>query len=208
MEEHKGGANFAVCGGSPVTQARWVAGRGDRLPHLAHRSLCQELGLPQETQKKAFLCLRSNPAAACGASTASRVCAGSDVFRFFSEIKSVECEEEEIGGIDGGSLVDGGGEVEESVGRPSGRGVTMAVLKMLVVVILALGTKKLAVGITMFAFLLLFLEYAAKWVFGLLTPCSDAQIAIKSLIPKAPIPRTPSNASVEEIQIAESQFVG
>ncbi|KAJ9691261.1 hypothetical protein PVL29_013436 [Vitis rotundifolia] len=140
----------------------------------------------------------------------------------FSEIRSVECEEEEIGGIDGGSLVDGVGEVEESVGRPSGRGVTVAVLKMSVVVILALGTKKLAVGITMSAFLLLFLEYAAKWVFGLLTPCSDAQIAIKSLIPKvfpflltkqtalnppeAPTPRTLSNASVEEIQIAESQF--
>ena len=67
----------------------------------------------------------------------------------FSEIRSIECEEEEIGGIDGGSLVDGGGEVEESVGRPSGRRVTMTVLKMSVVVILALGTKKLAVGITM-----------------------------------------------------------
>ena len=140
----------------------------------------------------------------------------------FSEIRSVECEEEEIDGIDGGSLVDGGGEVEESVRRPSGRGVTVAVLKMSVVVILALGTKKLAVGITMSAFLLLFLEYAAKWVFGLSTPCSDAQIAIKSLIPKvfpflltkqtalnppeAPTPITLSNASVEEIQIAESQF--
>ncbi|KAJ9707446.1 hypothetical protein PVL29_002463 [Vitis rotundifolia] len=126
----------------------------------------------------------------------------------FSKIRSVECEKEEIGGIDGGNIVDGGGEIEESVRRPSGRGVTVAVLKMLVVVILALGTKKLTVGITMFAFLLLFLEYAVKWVFGSLTLCFDAQIAIKSLIPKAPTPKTLSNTLVEEIQIAKSQFVG
>ena len=104
----------------------------------------------------------------------------------FSEIRSVECEEEEIGGIDGGSLVDGGGEVEESVGRPSGRGVTVAVLKMSVIVILALGTKKLAVGITM----------------SVLTK----QTTLNP--PEAPTPKTLSNASVEEIQIAESQFVG
>ena len=104
----------------------------------------------------------------------------------FSEIRSIECEEEEIGGIDEGGLVDSGGEVEESVGRPSGRGVTVAVLKMSVVVILALGTKKLAVGITM----------------SILTK----QTALNP--PKAPTPTTLSNASVEEIQIAESQFVG
>ena len=139
-----------------------------------------------------------------------------------SEIRSVECEEEEIGCIDGGSLVDSGGEVEERVGGPSGRGVAMAVLKMSVVVILALGAKRLAVGITMSAFFLLFLEYAAKWVVGFLTPCFDAKIAIKSLIqkvfpflvvkqtalipPDAPTSRTLSNACIEEIQIAESQF--
>ena len=104
----------------------------------------------------------------------------------FLEIRIVECEEEEIGGIDGGSLVDGGGEVEESVGRLSGKRVTMTVLKMQVVVILALGTKKLAVGITM----------------SILTK----QTALNP--PKAPTPKTLSNASVEEIQIAESQFVG
>ena len=103
----------------------------------------------------------------------------------FSEIRSIECEEEEIGGIDGGSLVDGGGEVEESVGRPSGRGVTVAVLKMLVVVILALGTKKLVVGITMFVL--------------------TKQTTLNP--PEAPTPRTLSNASIEEIQIVESQFV-
>ena len=50
----------------------------------------------------------------------------------------------------------------------------MAVLKMSVIVILALGTKKLAVGITMSIFLIIFLEYAVEWVFGLLTPCFDA----------------------------------
>ena len=101
------------------------------------------------------------------------------------EIRSIECEEEEIGGIDGGNLVDGGGEVEESVGRPSGRGVTVAVLKMLVVVILALGTKKLVVGITMFVL--------------------TKQTTLNP--PEAPTPRTLSNASIEEIQIVEYQFV-
>ena len=104
----------------------------------------------------------------------------------FLEIRSVECEEEKIGGIDGGSSVDGGGEVEESVEMPSGRGMTMAALKMSVVVILALGMKKLAVGITMFV----------------LTKHTSLNP------PEAPTPRTLSNASIEEIQIAESQFVG
>ena len=84
-------------------------------------------------------------------------------------------------------MVDGGGgEVEESVERPSGRGMTMAALKMSVVVILALGMKKLAVGITMFV----------------LTKHTSLNP------PEAPTPRTLSNASIEEIQIAESQFVG
>ena len=61
----------------------------------------------------------------------------------------------------------------------------MAVLKMSVVVILALGTKKLVVGITM----------------SILTK----QTTLNP--PKAPTPKTLSNASVEEIQIVESQFV-
>ena len=61
----------------------------------------------------------------------------------------------------------------------------MAVLKMLVVVILALGTKKLVVGITMFVL--------------------TKQTTLNP--PEAPTPRTLSNASIEEIQIVESQFV-
>lgn len=57
--------------------------------------------------------------------------------------------------------------------------VLVAILKTFLVVILALGTKKFVVGITMSAFLLLFMEYAGKHLGWLVKPCLDAQ---KSLV--------------------------
>ncbi|KAK9267948.1 hypothetical protein L1049_010385 [Liquidambar formosana] len=65
---------------------------------------------------------------------------------------------------------------------PKASGVFWAILKVFIVVVLALGTKKLAVGITMSAFVLLFLEYAGKHVVCLLKPCSHMQTTLKSFI--------------------------
>ncbi|KAA8514810.1 hypothetical protein F0562_017989 [Nyssa sinensis] len=61
-------------------------------------------------------------------------------------------------------------------------GVLATVLKMSLVVVLALATKKLAVGITMSACLLIFLEYFGKHVWKLFKPCTNAQESLKPLI--------------------------
>ncbi|KAB2637146.1 hypothetical protein D8674_027680 [Pyrus ussuriensis x Pyrus communis] len=53
--------------------------------------------------------------------------------------------------------------------------VLTAVMKMFVVVVLALSTKKLVVGVTLSAFLLLLLEYTGKHLALFLKPCSNAK---------------------------------
>jgi len=50
------------------------------------------------------------------------------------------------------------------------------VLKMFLVVVLGLSTKKLVVGITMSAFVLIFLEYVGKHVLCFLKPCLNVEI--------------------------------
>ncbi|XP_010439554.1 PREDICTED: uncharacterized protein LOC104722974 [Camelina sativa] len=60
----------------------------------------------------------------------------------------------------------------------------VVVFKVFMVAVLALSTKKLAVGITLSAFALLFLELAVARVFTLLNICPDAQVRIDSLIEK------------------------
>lgn len=50
------------------------------------------------------------------------------------------------------------------------------------VIALALGTKKVAIGITMSAFLLLLIEYLGKNLFRHYKPCSDAKMMLKMLI--------------------------
>ncbi|XP_050223086.1 uncharacterized protein LOC126673140 [Mercurialis annua] len=65
----------------------------------------------------------------------------------------------------------------------NGKCVLMAVLKMFVVVVLALSTKRLAVGITLSASFLIFLEYVGKRFFCFLKPCfSVGVVSFKSLI--------------------------
>ncbi|CAK7357331.1 unnamed protein product [Dovyalis caffra] len=54
------------------------------------------------------------------------------------------------------------------------------VLKMLLVVVLGLSTKKLVVGITMSAFVLIFLEYIAKHVLCLLKPCLNVEQVLET----------------------------
>ncbi|KAL0398248.1 UNVERIFIED_CONTAM: hypothetical protein Sradi_2168100 [Sesamum radiatum] len=56
------------------------------------------------------------------------------------------------------------------------------VLKMFLVVVLALGTKRLTVGFTISAFLLFFLEYAGKHVCRLLKPCLEAKGVLRSVV--------------------------
>ncbi|CAF2070154.1 hypothetical protein HID58_041250 [Brassica napus] len=57
-------------------------------------------------------------------------------------------------------------------------------IKVFVVAVLALSTKKLAVGITFSAFALLFLEFAVPRVLTLLNLCPNAQVRLDSLIRK------------------------
>lgn len=62
--------------------------------------------------------------------------------------------------------------------------VLMAVLRLSVVVVLALGTKKFAVGLTMSAFFLFFLEYAGVYLYRLLMPCSEVKKRLSLMIPR------------------------
>lgn len=134
-----------------------------------------------------------------------------------------------IGAVDdeiGGGCVGGSGK----------NSVFLAVFKVFVVVVLALSTKGLVVGVTMIAFLLLFLELVGKRVACLWRPCPDARMGFEGLIgrvcailspvwpqkgllvqrattyfdPAEPTRETvgPANSSlvVEEFRVVESKF--
>ncbi|ESQ55296.1 hypothetical protein EUTSA_v10025304mg [Eutrema salsugineum] len=78
---------------------------------------------------------------------------------------------------------------DDGAGNGSNRGgggcvLMVVVLKVFVVAVLALSTKRLAVGITISAFALLFLELAVARVFTLLNLCPGAQVWLDSLIGK------------------------
>ncbi|KAF8096123.1 hypothetical protein N665_0317s0029 [Sinapis alba] len=88
---------------------------------------------------------------------------------------------------DGGLTSDDGDSGNLGGGGGGGGGccVLMVVaIKVFVVAVLALSTKKLAVGITISAFALLFLEFAVPRVLTLLNLCPDAQVRLDSLIRK------------------------
>ncbi|KAF8115025.1 hypothetical protein N665_0030s0072 [Sinapis alba] len=97
------------------------------------------------------------------------------------------------------SLVDGSGLTSENThdddrnnddgGNGADRGggccvLTVVVVKVFVVAVLALSTKKLAVGITLSAFTLLFLELAVGRVFTLVRLFPDAEVRLHSLFGK------------------------
>ncbi|XP_013735134.2 uncharacterized protein LOC106438495 [Brassica napus] len=95
-----------------------------------------------------------------------------------------ENRNDEYGGSGGGG---GGG---------GGCCVLMVVaIKVFVVAVLALSTKKLAVGITISAFALLFLEFAVPRVLTLLNLCPDAQVRLDSLIRKLVGTKKPESSS-------------
>ncbi|CAH8275924.1 unnamed protein product [Arabidopsis lyrata] len=79
---------------------------------------------------------------------------------------------------------DDGGNGGNRGGGGGGCVLMVVVFKVFMVAVLALSTKKLAVGITLSAFSLLFLELAVARVFTYLNLCPDAQIRIDSLIDK------------------------
>ena len=86
---------------------------------------------------------------------------------------------------DGGLTSDDGDSGNLGGGGGGGCCVLMVVaIKVFVVAVLALSTKKLAVGITISAFALLFLEFAVPRVLTLLNLCPDAQVRLDSLIRK------------------------
>ncbi|KAL3522889.1 hypothetical protein ACH5RR_015723 [Cinchona calisaya] len=66
------------------------------------------------------------------------------------------------------------------------KGVLVAVLRMFFVVVLALGTKKFAVGLTMSAFFLFFVEYFGICLYRLLMPCSEAKKRLRLMIRRIP----------------------
>ncbi|KAJ7947379.1 Ethylene-responsive nuclear / ethylene-regulated nuclear protein (ERT2)-like protein [Quillaja saponaria] len=85
--------------------------------------------------------------------------------------------------VDGGDGVEDQNRVENCVGGSDASSVFVLVLKIFVVVVLALCTKKFTVGITMSAFVLLFLEYAGKRIVYWLNLKTwlDANTELKSL---------------------------
>ncbi|XP_030552389.1 uncharacterized protein LOC115756672 [Rhodamnia argentea] len=70
----------------------------------------------------------------------------------------------------------------DCVGGSGKNRVFSAVFKVFVVVVLALSTKGLVIGVTMSAFLLLFLELVGKRVACLLRPCPDARMGFAGSI--------------------------
>ncbi|XP_010529356.1 PREDICTED: uncharacterized protein LOC104806249 [Tarenaya hassleriana] len=82
-------------------------------------------------------------------------------------------------------------EIEERISTentPIGDGacVVMVVVKVFVVAVIALSTKKLTVGITLSAFALLLLEFAAARVFTRLEFCPNARTRLRSFLERFP----------------------
>lgn len=80
----------------------------------------------------------------------------------------------------GDSLVSGKDSVDKVI--EDGNKVFVVVLKILVMVVLALVTKRLVLGVSMSAFSLFFLEYVGKYLNGLLKPVSKSQKMLKMLV--------------------------
>ncbi|XP_073029725.1 uncharacterized protein [Primulina eburnea] len=87
--------------------------------------------------------------------------------------------------IDEGVRDGGGAERRCSVERVvDAKGIILVAVKIFLVAVLALGAKRLTLGITMSAFLLCFLECAGKHLRELLKPCSKAKGWLTSIVPK------------------------
>lgn len=89
--------------------------------------------------------------------------------------------------IDVGDRDGGGAESKCGVERVvDANGVILVAVKIFLVAVLALGAKRLTVGITMSAFFLCFLECAGKHLRELLKPCSKAKKWLTSVVQKVP----------------------
>ncbi|XP_030477489.2 uncharacterized protein LOC115694528 [Syzygium oleosum] len=73
----------------------------------------------------------------------------------------------------------------DCAGGSAANGVFLAVFKVFVVVVLALSTRGLVIGVTMSAFLLLFLEFVGKRVVCFVRPCPDTRTGFEGLIGRA-----------------------
>ncbi|XP_073129281.1 uncharacterized protein [Henckelia pumila] len=93
----------------------------------------------------------------------------------------------------------GGAETKCGVERVmDAKGVILVGVKIFLVVILALGAKKLTVGITMSAFLLCFLECAGKHLRELMKPCSKAKGWLMWMAQKVPRLRHKDDRGVDQ----------
>ncbi|KAF4398378.1 hypothetical protein G4B88_025357 [Cannabis sativa] len=96
------------------------------------------------------------------------------------ELEEVESIEEAFVEPESESIIRDESRVEEEF--VCGGTLLMAVLKVFLVVVLALSTKKLVVGVTLSAFLLLFLEYVGKSSVRFLKPCSKMKVRLRSMV--------------------------
>ncbi|KAM6551830.1 hypothetical protein CsatB_001638 [Cannabis sativa] len=96
------------------------------------------------------------------------------------ELEEVESIEEAFVEPESESIIRDESRVEEEF--VCGGTLLMAVLKVFLVVVLALSTKKLVVGVTLSAFLLLFLEYVGKSSVWFLKPCSKMKVRLRSMV--------------------------
>ncbi|CAA7054583.1 unnamed protein product [Microthlaspi erraticum] len=102
------------------------------------------------------------------------------------DLPTRKIEESFVGGLASENRHDGD-DADGGNGDNSGGGgcvLMVVVFKVFVVAVLALSTKKLAVGITLSAFALIFLEFAVARVFTLLNLCPGAHVRLHSLIGK------------------------
>ncbi|KAM7500479.1 hypothetical protein LguiA_024893 [Lonicera macranthoides] len=109
---------------------------------------------------------------------------------FSSELEKSRRDADQIGGqpvvgdVDLQNSTVTGDTVMEGVGVGDANRVLVAVLKTFLLVILALGTKRFVVWITLSAFLLFFLEYVGKYFMGIYRPCLDSQNMLELLTQK------------------------
>lgn len=105
--------------------------------------------------------------------------------------------------------VDGG--LKETDERPNTKGVLGALLWMFFVVIIALWTKRFAVGLTMSALLLFFVEFIRKKTYRFMEPCSGVKrrsrlrLLMQSIFQVITISFFRRNESFDEIFIVEEE---
>ncbi|KAJ6894853.1 hypothetical protein NC652_028565 [Populus alba x Populus x berolinensis] len=99
-----------------------------------------------------------------------------DVCDLVSQLLPVVEDDEDVDDVDDVKVTD------KKCWNEKEKRLLFVVLKMFLVVVLGLSTKKLVVGITMSAFVLIFLEYVGKHVLCFLKPCLNEEIVLELFV--------------------------